>query len=216
MELNREIKLFIFDMGGVLLRNFDVLPEICNILGVSQRDFIDIYGDQLFALEEGKLSTSDLWRNYSSRTSIPIDRELYSELFNPSVDVSTEHLIYQLKQNFRIICGTNTIKEHWEYLNQGGYYTIFDKVYASHIIHAAKPRKIFYEIILKNEMVLPEEAVFIDDTKKNVDAALELGLHGFLFKDATTFIKELKKSFPNIFTHSSLQDRGALSGTDRE
>lgn len=196
------IKLFIFDMGGVLLRNFDVIPGICSILGVSKRDFIDLNGDQLYALEEGKLSVSDFWKNYSSKTGIRIERNLFSELFNPSVDVSTEHLIRQLKQNFRIVCGTNTTIEHWEYLNQRGYYAIFDKVYASHIMKVAKPRKKFYKIILESEMVLPGEAVFVDDFKDNVDAALELGLHGFLFKDIPHLVREMEKSLPGIFNYN--------------
>lgn len=208
------IKLFIFDMGGVLLRNFDVIPGICSILGVSQSDFINLVGDWLFALEEGKLTVNEFWENYSDKTDISIDRELCSELFNPSIDLSTEQLIRQLKMNFRIVCGTNTIKEHWEYLTQRGDYSIFDKVYASNIMKVAKPRKKFYKVILKSEKVLPKEVVFVDDSKENVDSALGLGLNGFLFKDTSTFIKELRKSFPGIFTHLISQNGGVPSCTD--
>ena len=200
------IKLFIFDMGGVLLRNFEVIPEICSILGVPQSDFINLFRDRLFDLEEGKLTANEFWENYSAEAGISIDRELFKKLFNPSVDLSTERLIRQLKINFRIVCGTNTIKEHWEYLTHGGYYNIFDKVYASYIMKIAKPRKEFYKVILKSENVLPNEVVFVDDFKENVDAALGLGLNGFLFKDASTFIRELRKSFPDIFTYSPLQE----------
>ena len=39
--------------------------------------------------------------------------------------------------------------------------------------------------------VMPEEAVFIDDTLEHVEAARKLGLHGVLFTTADALEKEL-------------------------
>ena len=44
-----------------------------------------------------------------------------------------------------------------------------------------KPEREIYELCLKELGVLPEQTVFFDDVKENVDAALMLGIHAFVW-----------------------------------
>mgnify|MGYP003295914472 FL=1 len=44
-----------------------------------------------------------------------------------------------------------------------------------------KPNKKIYELICNRYDINPSEAVFIDDTEKNIIAAREYGLHGIHF-----------------------------------
>lgn len=57
-----------------------------------------------------------------------------------------------------------------------------------------KPFSKFYEILLKRYGVAPEEAIFIDDNLKNVEAARRLGLLGIHFQGASALRVDLRKS----------------------
>ncbi|WP_412985450.1 HAD family hydrolase [Pontimicrobium sp. IMCC45349] len=53
----------------------------------------------------------------------------------------------------------------------------FDKFYLSHEIHLRKPNSNIYEFVLTENNLLPNECIFIDDTKDNTDTAASLGIH---------------------------------------
>ena len=54
-----------------------------------------------------------------------------------------------------------------------------------------KPDAMPFEVTLERLGVQPGEAVFIDDTMENVEAARKLGLHGILFTTAEVLEDEL-------------------------
>ncbi len=200
------IKLFIFDMGGVLLQNFDVIPEICRILNISEKSFRKLNKNRFHLLMEGRITASDFWQDVSENFGISVDAEMAGGLFNPKVNAKTESIIIELKKHYMVVCGTNTIKEHWDYLHERGIYRIFHRVYASHIMKIAKPRKEFFQLILEGEGVLPEETVFIDDFIENVNAASSLGMHSFLFSDAPSLDHDLKSLAGKVGIKYSHQD----------
>jgi len=56
----------------------------------------------------------------------------------------------------------------------------------------SKPDKEIYLQLLKEENLLPENAIFIDDLKANIDSAKELGINTFLHQsngDLLTFFR---------------------------
>jgi len=50
-----------------------------------------------------------------------------------------------------------------------------------------------FRLALDKAGVQPEEAVFVDDQKKNVEAAEALGMHGIVFQDADRLKTQLDK-----------------------
>jgi len=56
---------------------------------------------------------------------------------------------------------------------------LFNKSYFSFAEHLEKPDPRFFELILDHEGLLPEETLFIDDSKKNIEAAEALGIHTY-------------------------------------
>ncbi|MCK5198024.1 MAG: HAD family phosphatase [Spirochaetales bacterium] len=186
------VKLFIFDMGGVLLKNFDVIPEMCRILNISEKSFRKINKNRFKLLMEGRITTHDFWQEFSENSGLSIKDEMISGLFKPEVDTEVERIIIELRKNFPVVCGTNTLKEHWDYLHERDMYQVFDRVYASHIMQTAKPEKKFFRMILEAERVLPEETVFIDDFLENVNAASSLGINSFLFSDTASLDSDIK------------------------
>jgi putative hydrolase of the HAD superfamily len=53
----------------------------------------------------------------------------------------------------------------------------FEKFYLSHEIKLRKPNKEIYEFALKENNLIAEETLFIDDLEENTTAASALGIH---------------------------------------
>ncbi|AZO93415.1 HAD-IA family hydrolase [Halocella sp. SP3-1] len=184
-------KLFIFDMGGVLLKNFNVRPDIYKCLNINDKQFFDFAGDELQEYSDGKISSSCFWGVFSQRYGKEIKEELFGKFFKPEVDRKTSRIIKTLKQKTRVVCGTNTIEPHYDYLIKKGYYDIFDAVYASNKMGISKPNSEFYTYILNEEKVKADETIFVDDMEENVKAALSLGINSILFEDPESLAKKI-------------------------
>lgn len=59
--------------------------------------------------------------------------------------------------------------------------------------YVIKPRTEIYLLLLHRFDLKPEECVFLDDTKQNLDAAAELGINTILYTDRESALVELKK-----------------------
>ncbi len=65
----------------------------------------------------------------------------------------------------------------------GGILSYRDKV--------VKPGEKIYRLLLNRYGLAPEESVFLDDTMRNVEAAMALGFHGICFRDKEQAGREL-------------------------
>jgi HAD superfamily hydrolase (TIGR01509 family) len=185
-------KLYIFDMGGVVAQNTDVLPEIAAYLGISLEEGRAWGRESFVTLMEGKLSTREFWTIFSQRSGLTIEKDdLFGRFFHPVLDESVHSLILRLKEQHRVVCGTNTIEEHYMIHHERGDYNVFDTVYASHQIGLAKPRPEFYQYIIEQENVSPSQTVFIDDNLENVEAAQQIGIHSWHFTGYERLIEQL-------------------------
>lgn len=190
------MKLCIFDMGGVVAYNTAVVPFISKYLGIKETEFIKFAGQENFALlQKGKLSTEDFWKSFSKNYGKEIEEDLWVTFFKPSINPETVAIIHELKQKIRVVLGTNTIDSHYKVHINRGDYSIFQKVYASNIIGYAKPDINFYKYILDSEKVEPSECVFIDDSPKNVEAAISIGINGIVFSDAKSLRRILSEKY---------------------
>lgn len=75
-------------------------------------------------------------------------------------------------------------------------YELFDFRIISHEVGERKPEKRIYEILierLKENGVKPEECVFVDDRKENLDVVEGMGVKSILFEDAEQMIRDLRE-----------------------
>ena len=70
---------------------------------------------------------------------------------------------------------------------------IFDVTSFSFELGIKKPSKEIFDITLQRLGASPEEAIFIDDSEKNILKAGEYGLYGIVFKSAVGLKDELLK-----------------------
>ncbi len=189
------MKLFIFDMGGVVTTNAsEVRGRPAAALGVTQEEMDRATGGLFDQLTIGKISTKDFWKTVGERLGKKIDTDYFHLFFHPVLNDGTKKIILGLrKKGFRVVCGTNTIESH--YLNHmaRGDYAFFDQTYASQLMGAKKPDPLFWKLILDAEKCKPSDAFFTDDLEANVQAAAALGIHAFQFTNAKDLRRAIKK-----------------------
>ena len=187
------IKLCVFDMGGVLVRDHQMGKELYPFLGITESGFagIDVsLSDALRRHSTGNLSEGEFWALYKklSGKDIPFhEGSLFGKFFHPKLDEPTVQVVTELKAHgMRVVAGTNVIDSHYKIHQKLNQYDVFALVYASHLIGIAKPDTTFYEHILKAENLLASEVFFTDDSLENIEAASEIGIESFHYTDADT------------------------------
>jgi putative hydrolase of the HAD superfamily len=185
------VKLYIFDMGGVVSRNSNPAPAMAAHLEFDGATMIEYGREDFEELTTGKISPAEFARRFSRKSGKPIDEQLLSRYFKPELDPEVVAIVESLKNGARIVAGTNTIGPHYDVHLRRGDYDIFHAVYASHIMGLAKPDPAFYTYILEHENCPPGRAVFVDDLPANVEAAGSLGIHSVLYKDAEKLKRDL-------------------------
>ncbi|MBE3091150.1 MAG: HAD-IA family hydrolase [Actinobacteria bacterium] len=184
--------LYIFDMGGVLCCDFNNIPVISAYLGITEENFFVCAGENFRELLNGKINSNEFWVRFSLRYGKKVKEELFGKFFNPGIIQRTKNIIEELRNNSRVVCGTNTIDSHYYYLLNQGSYDIFDEVYASNLMGISKPDPDFYWHILRKEGIKPENTVFVDDIEENIISAQKIGINSILFTDADSLKRQIK------------------------
>jgi glucose-1-phosphatase len=185
------IKLYIFDQGGVISRDFDIGPEVARRLGIGLDAWKKFCMPDIQAFMRGDMDAAEYWRRFEARSGLRIEEDYWSSLFHPTADRATVGLIHELGERARVVGGTNTIGAHYAIHRDLGQYDCLQKVYASHLMGHAKPESGFYRAILEAERVDPAEAFFTDDYPENIEAASALGIHARLYIDACRLRRDL-------------------------
>lgn len=187
----RALKLFIFDVGGVLCDGTSVAHSISDHLSMKKQEFFKFaWLSGLRDLQLGKITVEKFWENFSKLSGKCIEEDLWTKFFKPELKLETVELIERLRKKYRLVAGTNTIESHYRIHLERGDYRFFDCVYASHRIGHLKPDEDFFWYILQKESVSPQEVFFVDDTLENVVVAQKIGIHSVLF----TNVQDLRKT----------------------
>jgi glucose-1-phosphatase len=205
-------KAVVFDLGGVLI---DLHSDEAG------RELIEEYGfsPQILA----RLTRSSFESHPRSVTELAIvgkiETSIYLEAFlrecsvkNPEClranrlsvlgperkDVLT--IVEQLKHAGLKCCVlSNTIALHWERLGSAREYpclSLFDHVFASHLIGYAKPQSEAFSLVANALKVQMSECLLVDDTLLNVEAAKAVGWRGILFSETSQLQQDLGDLFP--------------------
>ncbi len=187
-------RLFIFDMGGVMCTNTNVVESICKELNLNKREFFDFAKPENFVkIQAGKMSMKEFWQEFSESSELDVKEDYFETMFSPQRNEDMYQLVNQLKENHRVVAGTNTIDSHYKKHRNNGDYDIFEVVYPSNLMGVAKPNVDFYRIILEKESQQPEETVFIDDNIENIESAAKLGITAIHFTSYEDLKEKIKK-----------------------
>ena len=180
------IKTIIFDFGDVFI-NLDKEGAMKNVLELLE---IDELSEDLIAIntlyEQGLLSTEEFLDFYTENFPMLSKKEI-TEAWNYILcDFPSQRFEFIQKlseeKKYKLILLSNTNELHIECVKKYvGFFedfkNSFDAFYLSHEIMLRKPNADIFEFVLKQNKVIPEECLFIDDTKENTETASKLGLH---------------------------------------
>lgn len=178
-------KLFVFDIGGVVVFHPSVMEGFCkrynlDIAKVS-RDWM-MYSKPMM---DGFCGPEIMYRMFEHKYNIDLTGDdVMMTYYYPEANTTMIETINMLKAaGHRVVSGSNTYAGHWEYCKamESRPLACFDKLYASHEIHYTKPDEEFYRYILKEEGFRPEDSFFTDDYKVNIETAAGIGMNTFQY-----------------------------------
>ncbi len=196
------IKAFITDFGGVLVRTRTDRSrrELERRLGLSP----DTLEQRVFASElslhaqSGAMEETVFWRELERDLDLMrfgLTWEVFQREFFED-DFLDEELI-ALIRSLRPALKTGLISNAWSGLREVLHTRVpiaaaFDVIVVSAEEKIMKPDPRIYHAALDRLGVQPQEAIFLDDFSKNVDAASALGLHGIHFTSSEQAQRDIR------------------------
>jgi glucose-1-phosphatase len=202
-----EIKNIIFDWGGVLLNINPLLSleEFETICGISKEDLINKFlSARVFEkFDTGYLKPEQFRDEICQILGLKVKDAEIDRIWNKLLLDFPSHrieLLRQLRKNYTIYLLSNTNAIHYEFYTEEFYRTygfpmtdLFDRLFLSYEIGIHKPDEGVYTYVLQAANIKASETIFFDDSKANIEAAIQLGIKGIQItedNEITHFFKE--------------------------
>ena len=187
------IRAILFDVGGVLfdsttsnqrLREFDAMlgwaPDTLRLHLYS--------GSAWEAVSTGKLSVDAYWQMVGAglASRLPADFDAFRHNFyGAKLDVATLHLAWRLRTYYQVgLLSNATPLLARDIAVESRFNNLFDVIIISAIEGYRKPDPQAFLLAARRLNLPPTACVLIDDKKRNIDAAAQVGMAGVLHTDA--------------------------------
>ena len=204
------IKAILFDLGGVLVR---LDKERC-IRAFRERvgftriaEFLDTshqmgpFGD----LEAGRISEEDFYAHCLQYCRPGTTRDQIRACFGDLQDPFTPEvlaLLEELRAHYPLYILSNnssvTMARTYESAAQTGLDlgATFRRIYISQELKLLKPDPAIFDYVVRDIGLPPEEVLFVDDSPRNVAAALDAGLSAIHYEPGTDLRSTLAQVLP--------------------
>ena len=181
------LKNIVFDLGGVVVAHNE--ESFAEKLG---EFFSFVFGPDMkcvpsfwYDYDLGLLSMDETAASVAEYRNCSVEEAKANMLYAISLQEEVEptvRLIKELKERgYKLYVLSNMSKEYIEFLRKLPVFKYFDEQIVSCEVHLGKPNLKFYQHLLDHCNLNPDETIFIDDRKDNVEAAAELGITPFHF-----------------------------------
>lgn len=187
------IRCVISDLGKVVV-SFDnsiFFAKMAECCPYSKEDVDNLTTTHFYLIElfdKGELTPHEFYRRVIETFKADIDYEKFFSIYNDvfSLDPEVLNILKKLKGRYRLVLLSNTDVMRYSFIKKRfPEILIFDDYVLSYEVGAMKPDPQIYRVALKKARAKPEECVFIDDIKENVDAAIGLGIRGIVMEPQT-------------------------------
>ena len=185
------LKNIIFDLGAVLL-NIDfqrTMAAFKNLGAENTNEFFSAYAQYSFfdEFDKGVITPYEFRNEIKKFLKKNVTEEMIDKAWNAMIlDFPKERidLLLSYKNKYRTFLLSNTNAIHFpvynnqlkENFNINNLSDLFEKAYYSYRLGLRKPDKEIFELVLKENNLIPNETTFIDDSPANIATANELGL----------------------------------------
>ena len=184
------IKNILLDMGNVLLLFNPEIPlnQVCKT--EEEKDSIRkayFEGEEWIKTDYGEIKDKDLVDTIKHK--VP---EKYHESLRKVAEIYDTHMVglegakefcdYIKNKGYGIYILSNASDRFYQYFPRFLPLNYFDGVVVSSDIHMIKPYEGIYKYILDKYKLNPEECLFIDDRKENIEGAEKFNIKVELFK----------------------------------
>ena len=179
------MKNIVFDLAGVVVaRNQERCPQyIIDYFyfinsGEALPEFWDDYDRGTRDIDSVAQCLAEFrGSDFETAKSRMLEAVTYQEQVDP-----TAELIAELKAaGYRLFVLSNMSKDYIEFLREMPVFFHFEGEIVSCEVGLIKPERGIYNLLLDRYNLVPEQTLFIDDRKPNVDAAAEVGINPFHF-----------------------------------
>ena len=194
------IRNVVFDLGNVLL-NFDpdsYLDELGYSGEIKERLKAEIFKtEEWLMLDRGTITQAEAvkrWKNRNQDLKDKIEDVIDEWEAILSLKTDTLKILKSLSaKDYNLYILSNFHKQPFNYvIEKFDFFNYFDGRIISADIGMIKPESEIYDHLLNKFNLKAEETLFIDDSKKNIKAALKKGIRVIHYKDAASLEKELK------------------------
>ncbi len=182
-----KIEAIIFDLGRVLV-DLDLKKGIFGLFDHSDDDSSEIIAKIMAnpavkLHNTGKISSEEFYQRICRDMELEMDFEEFStrwcDIFSPVPEMGT--LIEKLSKKYQIGLLSDTDPLHWNYVkNRYEYLKLFPNPALSYKLGITKPEKEIYIKACELTGSQPENTLYIDDLKVNVEGAISVGMKAFV------------------------------------
>ena len=198
-----QINTIIFDLGGVLI---DWNPEYVFLKEFEgDRNKMQWFFDNICTHDwnENQDAGYSIYKATQERIRLFPEHEKHIRMYYGRwtemlgrAKQGTVNILRQLidKPDYKVVALTNWSHETFPFAKiKFDFLSWFDGIVVSGEEQTRKPFTDIYEITLNRFNITAENAVFIDDSLRNINAAENLGIHGIHFESPEKLIVDLKK-----------------------
>ena len=204
----QKIKTLIFDFGDVFI-NLDkqgAMKKALDLFGSKtlESDMLAIN----IQFEIGKISTTEFIEFYKSKFQTLNETNII-DTWNSIIEDFPKYRLDFIKdlaqkKEFKLILLSNTNDLHIDFIKQNvpfyeDFKSCFDVFYLSQEMHLRKPNADIFEFVLKENNLIANECLFIDDTKENTNTAEDLGFNIWNIDETKDDIIDLFKIKKTLF-----------------
>ena len=194
------IKAIIFDSGGVIVNQRLFFERLNKIFQPKDRKkFWHEINIKAIPLCKNQISEYEFWKRIANSTDAVVTNEVPKNLWTKdyekltSINQDVLDIIKKLKQKYKLVLVSNSIKSHEKINRRRGFFKLFDMVVLSHKVNLTKDNKDIFLLATEKLKIKPEECIFIDDVKDFVDIAKSTGMKGIIFKNSKKLKASLRK-----------------------
>jgi len=193
-----KIKWIIFDVSGVLTHFTFTNPNGYRVKNkhIESKKLESIYFTKEYKdYMLGHLSHSDFLTTFLQKNDIDLNVEEFNKIFDDDLRPiqGIKDLISKMSAKYKIALATNEGDILSRYRIEKANIRVFiQEIISSYKIKELKPSIEFFKKMLMILKAKPEECIFIDDDKKNINAVHQLNINSILFKNSEELENEFK------------------------